>query len=193
MTLACPPRLSTPVDLARMPDNSTLELVDGKIVDKFSSLLSSEVEGMIAARIRVYTSANPVAEVFPGSLGYQCFSSGKDRILKPDVTVVLTDRMRHFIDDDPDFMPIVPDLAVEVVSFQDTCFAIADRVIEYQHAGFPLIWVADPMTRTITVYPQGGRSAIFTADDILTAESVLPGFRCKVADFFPVSTKLQSL
>ncbi len=193
MTFARAPRLFTPVDLARMPNNSTLELIDGKIVDKSSSLLSSEVEGMFAARIRDYTSANPVAKVFPGSLGYQCFPSGKDRILKPDVTVVLTDRMRHFNDDDPDFMPIVPDLAVEVVSFQDTFFSITDRVIEYQHAGFPLIWVADPMARTVTVYLHGGRPVIFTADDDLRAESLLLGFRCKVADFFPVSAKLSSL
>ena len=190
MTFACTKGIFTPDDLVRMPDSSTFELVDGEIVDKSSSLLSSEVEGIFASRIREYTSPNPVAEVFPGSLGYQCFPPGKDRIFKPDVTVVRMDRMRCLNDDDPDFMPIVPDLAVEVISFQDTFFAIADRVIEYQNAGFPLVWVANPKARTVTVDPHGRRPVIFTADDDLTADSLLPGFRCKVSDFFPVRAPL---
>ncbi|HWE04692.1 MAG TPA: hypothetical protein VG326_19960 [Tepidisphaeraceae bacterium] len=37
----------------------------------------------------------------------------------------------------------------------------------------------------MTVYPRGGRVAIFSGDDELTAEGVLPGFVRKVSDFFP--------
>ena len=128
-----------------------------------------------------------VAHALPGSLGYRCFADDPNKVRKPDVTVVRLDRLAALSDPDPDFMSIIPDLAVEVVSTNDTVYEVAEKVREYLTAGFPLVWVVDPKTRSVTVHPQGGRPSILTGDDDITAPNALPGFRCKVAEFFPAA------
>ena len=185
MTVAEMTSIITPDELLRMPDNSTMELVDGQILEKQVSVESSKIEGLFYFRFQAFLLSNPVAEVFPASLGYQCFANSPTKVRKPDTTVVLMDRLKELDDPDPGYMPIVLDLAVEVISPNDTVYDVDEKVREYQEAGFPLIWVADPNARTVTVYPRGSRPMIYTVDDELTAEAVLPGFRCKVADFFP--------
>jgi Uma2 family endonuclease len=82
-------------------------------------------------------------------------------------------------------MPIVPDLAVEVISTNDTVGGVNEKLHEYREAGFPLVWVVDPMSRMVTVHPHLGKPFIRTGDDELTAEDALPGFVCKVNDLFP--------
>jgi Uma2 family endonuclease len=129
--------------------------------------------------------ARPVARVFPASLGYRCFADDPDKVRKPDVTVVGAARLAALPEPNPGFMPIVPDLAVEVVSLHDTVHDLNEKLREYREAGFPLVWIVDPETRTVTIHPRGGRPRILTADDEIAAEEALPGFRCKVGELFP--------
>lgn len=173
----------TPDELLRMPDNSTLELVDGHIVEKNVSVESSEVELHAAARLKGYASTVET-RVFPASLGYKCFPEAPDKIRKPDATVVRGERLRELGDSDPGHMPIVPDLAVEVVSRHDTVYEVTDKVQEYLSAGFPLVWVMNPESRTIEVHAAGKKPVLLSAGDEVTAEAALPGFRCKVAELF---------
>jgi Uma2 family endonuclease len=178
------PRTITPEELLRMPDSSTMELVNGRIVEKNVSLESSKIEGAFFFRFKAFLLEKPVAEAFPASLGYQCFAEEPLRVRKPDATVVKVERIRALPEPNPGFMPIVPDLAVEVISPKDLAYEVEEKIAEYTRAGFPLLWVANPKSRTVTVYRLGQRPVVFTAADELTAEEVLPGFRCKVADFF---------
>ena len=183
--LSSPPTRVTPEQLLRMPDNSTLELVNGQIVEKNVSAESSRVEGWILRRFGTFLDSSPVADAFPSSLGYRCFPDDPGKIRKPDVTVVSKARYTALPDPDPGYMPIVPDLAVEVVSPNDLVYEVDEKVREYLDAGFPLVWVVDPKTRAVTVHPADGRPTILKPDDEITAEAALPGFRCKVADLFP--------
>jgi Uma2 family endonuclease len=130
MTIANAPVRITPEDLLRMPDNNSLELINGKIVEKQVSAKSSETEGSILFVIKEFLKNKPTARVFPATLGYRCF---------------------------------------------------ADQ------ARFPLIWMVYPEDRTVMVYPLGQKQFILTSDDIITAENVLSGFSCKVAELFPTS------
>jgi Uma2 family endonuclease len=185
VTIAQSTPILTPDDLLRMPDSGSMELVNGQIVEKQGSAESSEIEGLFFFQFHSFLQGNPVAKVYPQSLGYQCFKTDPNKIRKPDATVILLDRLRKLPDPNPGFMPIVPDLAVEVISPNDMVYDVDEKVREYLDAGFPLVWVADPKARTITVHLRSGRPVIHTADDDLTADPPLPGFRCKVADFFP--------
>ncbi len=171
-----------------MPDNNSLELVDGQIVEKDVSAESSEVELLIGSRIVIFLLQHPVAKVYPATLGYRCFTDDPDKVRKPDASVIRLERLNKLENQNPGYMPIAPDLAIEVISPNDLAYEIDEKVVEYHNAGFPLVWVADPKARTITVHPLNGRPAIFTGDDEMTAEAALPGFRCKVRDFFPVTT-----
>ena len=175
----------TPDDLLAMPEGDAYELVDGELVEKAVSVRSSEVELSIGRVLGNFLADHPIARVFPSSLGYRCFPGWPDRIRRPDVTVVLLERLARLDNPDPGLMPIVPDLAVEVVSRHDTVYHMNERVREYHEAGFPLVWIADPVLRTIAVHPRDGRVTMLNSDDDATAEAALPGFRCRVAELFP--------
>jgi Uma2 family endonuclease len=188
MTLLDAPttKLYTPQDLLAMSDNNSLELVDGRIVEKNVSIESSETEAFFLSRFQIFLFDHPVARVYASSLGYTCFPDAPNKMRKPDVSVVILSRLRQLPDQNSGYMPIPADLAVEVLSPNDLTYEIDEKVEEYFAAGFPLIWVADSRARSITVHPLNGRPAIYTGDDEMTAEAALPGFRCKVRDFFPV-------
>jgi Uma2 family endonuclease len=175
----------TPDDFLRMPDRGVLELVDGKIVEKKMSAESSRVEGLVFFAIQSFLRSHPVATAYPSSLGYRCFADDPDKIRRPDVSLIGQDRLAALADPNPGLMPIIPDLAVEVVSPHDTVYEVDEKVREYLNAGVPLVWIVDPEARVVTVHPYGERPQILTAEDEITIPEVLPNFRCRVAEFFP--------
>ena len=50
---------------------------------------------------------------------------------------------------------IPPDLAVEVVSPNDSADALEEKLDDYQKVGVPLVWVIYPEPRTVKVFRQG--------------------------------------
>ena len=188
MTLASPPHRLTAEDLLSLPDNNSMEFVNGEIVEKCVSSLSSRTELRIAFLFSTFVETNRTALIFPQSMGYQCFrmlAEDPDRVRKPDVSVIRAERHRALPQKDPGYMPIPPDLAVEVISKNDLAYEIDDKVDEYRAAGFPVVWVVDPKARTVMVHPNPGKPFVLSDDDTIDAPNALPGFSCKVADLFP--------
>jgi Uma2 family endonuclease len=77
-----------------------------------------------------------------------------------------------------------PLLAAEVMSPNDRINAIMHRVTQLLNFGVKLVWVIDPQGRDVSVCRLGQSPRIYSEDDELTGEDVLPEFRCHVADFF---------
>lgn len=84
------------------------------------------------------------------------------------------------------YLTTIPELVVEVRSKNDMQPEIDQKVSDYLAAGVVLVWVADPDTRTVTVYQSGRPPVVLTAADTLTALPVIPGFAVPVADLLPV-------
>ena len=82
------------------------------------------------------------------------------------------------------FADYPPDLAVEVLSPEDTASEIQKKVEEYLAGGVPLVWVVDPATKTVTVYRSLQDIKMLSADQQLDGGEVLPGFRAQVAEIF---------
>ena len=76
-------------------------------------------------------------------------------------------------------------MAVEVVSKNDLASEVDAKVLEYLRAGFPMIWVVNPESRTIHVYRLDGTCSWLREEDELRGDDVIPGFVCRVADLFP--------
>jgi Uma2 family endonuclease len=49
-----------------------------------------------------------------------------------------------------------PDLVIEIVSPDDKLLEIAEKIGDYQAAGIPHIWIADPYQRTLIEADQAG-------------------------------------
>jgi Uma2 family endonuclease len=90
------------------------------------------------------------------------------------------------------YTTIPPDLAVEVVSPNDTVSGLVEKIGEYLRAGVRLVWIIDPPTRTVQVWRSDQSGAWLGAEDELSGEDVVPGFRCRVADLFPVPPRAEN-
>ena len=80
--------------------------------------------------------------------------------------------------------PIPPDLAIEVVSPSDKAYDIEEKVFEYLDAGTKLVWVINPVLKTVTVYRSQDDIEILTRNQTLTGEDVVEGFSCSVEEIF---------
>ena len=79
-------------------------------------------------------------------------------------------------------MPL--DLAVEVVSSSDKHYDVTEKALAYLKAGTRLVWVVEPVAKTVMVYRSETDFTLLTSEDILTGEDVVKGFACPVAQLF---------
>lgn len=104
----------------------------------------------------------------------------RDQIRKPDVA---------FIAGPPPTAPeailaLVPALAVEIISPNNTAADLFNKVEEYLVAGVQLVWQLFPERRSVIAYWPDW-AAVFRPGDTITADPALPGFACPVTDLFP--------
>ena len=104
-----------------------------------------------------------------------------DRMMKPDVAFVSTARLD--VDEDKTF-PIPPDLAIEVISPSDAHSRVTQKALDYLNAGTHLVWILDPVSKTVTVYRSENDIETLTREATLTGEETVPGFTCSVAQLF---------
>jgi Uma2 family endonuclease len=72
-----------------------------------------------------------------------------------------------------------------VVSPHDLVWEIDEKVAQWLAAGVRLVWVVHPRVSAVHVYRAGGAVSWLRAEDELSGEEVLPGFRCRVDALFP--------
>ena len=77
-----------------------------------------------------------------------------------------------------------PDLAVEVLSASDRASEVQIKVREYLAAGTPLAWVVDPWSKTVTVYHPSGDAHVYSGEQEVSGENVLPGFSFRCSELF---------
>jgi Uma2 family endonuclease len=187
MTIANTGTLFTPDDLLRMEDAVNYELVDGKLVERHMGMESSAIAGQILMLIGLFLRSQARGRVFPPDASYQCFANAPSKVRKPDVSFIRSGRLPG--DRIPTgHCPIPPDLAVEVISPNDLAYEVEEKVAEYLEAGVPLVWIVNPPTRSVRIRrpraAANGPVAELSGDDTITGEDVLPGFSCKVSEFF---------
>lgn len=186
MTMMTPPAAAPPIseqELYRLAEQPGVEYAGGRILGKTTSLGASEVEMTIGALLHVEASRTGEAKVFSQSLNYRCFADEPAKFRKPDVSVVRADRLKGTHPDDG-FLYFPADLVVEVLSPTDLAVDVAARVEEYLANGFPLVWIVNPNTRTVTIHRADGTVALLHEADEITGEAALPAFRSTVGAFF---------
>ena len=84
---------------------------------------------------------------------------------------------------------LAPALAVEVLSRGNTDQEMRIKVEEYFRSGVRLVWILDPNPQTVRIYESPGAPDRFrqlTREDTIEAASILPGFQCRVGEFFEI-------
>jgi Uma2 family endonuclease len=121
--------------------------------------------------------------------GYVCgndtgviWERGPDTVRGPDL--IYYDKKSRGRDLSPRYSDVVPKLVVEVLSPNDRTGKVNKRIAQFLKWGVAVVWLADPDDSTITVYRPDRAHKVYSADEELTDEELLPGFRCRVGDFF---------
>ncbi|QDT39630.1 hypothetical protein Pan189_40390 [Stratiformator vulcanicus] len=108
---------------------------------------------------------------------------GPDTVRGPDVAFVRKSRLESGVSLQT-YFDFPPDLAVEVLSPSDRWSAVTDKVDQYLDAGTALVWVVDPEKCRVYVFRADDAFRTLGAGDSVESEEVLPGFSCRVSDFF---------
>jgi Uma2 family endonuclease len=158
------------------------EVVDGQYVElppmssravRVATVLSTELENHGRAQ-RLGQAATEML-----------FGLGPRLRRRPDVGFVSFERWpedRELPETDP--WPVVPNLAVEVVSPNDLAQELLRKIEEYFQAGVQLVWVVYLQPRVVHVYESFTQIRVLTPADTLAGGSVLPGFQLPLTILF---------
>jgi Uma2 family endonuclease len=105
-----------------------------------------------------------------------------DTVRGPDVAVY--EDAGSYAELHPKYGEVPPRLAVEVLSPNDKVGKVVSKITDYLNGGVDLVWLVDPEACSVTVYRTGKSQYELKGDAELTGDDVLPGFHCRVADFF---------
>jgi Uma2 family endonuclease len=170
-------------EFAHRPENAgrSFELVRGEVVEvsragKRHGLVCGNVTGLL----RNYAVARKWGYVCSNDTG-TIVSRDPDTVRGPDVLFFTdaesADQVEEKYGDKP------PLLAVEVLSPNDTHGKIIPRLNEQFALGTKVVWILDPDARNVIAhYPTTKERVIYEHQDL--TEDILPGFTCRVAEFF---------
>jgi Uma2 family endonuclease len=175
-----PPKL---MDEEEIDLENGFEWIDGQAVEKPMGLESSRVATTLIRVLDTHVSLNNLGDVFGSEAGYRINVGSSRRVRKPDLSFVTRGRFPE------DRLPrgnstIAPDLAVEVISPNDTAEDIEQRIADFLSVGTRLFWIIYPATRSVWVLRADGTAARLTEGQELSGEDVIPGFSCPVATLF---------
>ena len=107
----------------------------------------------------------------------------RDTVRSPDVAFVRADRVPDggF---GPGWVPLAPDLAVEVLSPSETASDVEEKLADYRAAGTSLLWVIDPARRLVAVYDAAAPTRWLREGDALDGGAVVPDFGMPVTALF---------
>jgi Uma2 family endonuclease len=165
-------------EFAEMALQGGWELVDGEPIELTPAAgRSSRIGGRLYARLADHVEPSEFGWAFPAETGFVLFAD-RTTVRSPDAAVVRRDRLAE----PPDtFVPLAPDLAVEVLSPSDRIADALAKIAMYLDAGVRLV---DPASQTVMIFRPDAIPAKLGAGDTLDAGDVLPGFTVPVAEIF---------
>ena len=178
--------LLTAEEFSRLPnpiDGSRQELVRGEVITMPPpSHVHGRVQQSIGLRLGIYLLQHPMGQITQNS-GI-ITETGPDSVRGPDVSFWSLERMP--LDAEPVvYANVAPDLCVEVLSPGNRPRRMQEKIREYFASGVRMVWMVNPELRTVTVYRHPEEGKTLWEDATITGDDVIPGFSCRIADFFP--------
>jgi Uma2 family endonuclease len=179
------PGTATERDLLHSLDDGPgiCELVDRTLVEKAMGYEESVLTLWLAQFLTTFVHKHKLGRV-----------SGPDGIMRlwpglaraPDIAFAAWSRFPGGRSTRAAVPQLVPDLAVEVLSKSNTPGEMTRKRGEYIDAGVRLIWIVDPVMRTVLVFAPRRKPIALTTADTLDGGKVLSGFELRLEQLFAV-------
>lgn len=167
-------------ELMRLPDDGCLyELVDGFAVGKpWATFRAGVIAANIIGLLGPYARGRGVMTI--GKAGFR-MKNGNIRV--PTTSFTCKERLPggHAPNG---FGDLAPDLCVEIIRPAEEGTDRKRKVGEYLDSGAQQVWHVFPETQQVTIFTSPTETWTLNAEDILTADGILPGFSCRVSDIF---------
>jgi Uma2 family endonuclease len=175
-------------EFSHRPENANkrLALVEGEIREMTpAGGEHGEITFDFGLVIGNFVKARNLGRVTAAETGYILDAdpiTGKDTVRGPDIGFVSIERAPQPFRGK--FIPMPPDLAIEVVSPDDRADEIEAKVQLYLRYGVRMVVVVYPSSKSVVVH-RSDRMYRLTSEDTLDFGDVLPGFTLKVSEIFP--------
>lgn len=139
------------------------------------------IEANVAAELHAYVRGKNLGKVRSGEVGIYV-RRNPDTVRAADVLYISHER--YALKGSSIFLDVAPDLIVEILSPGDSWTEVTQKLRDYFAIGARLVWVIDPLARTISAYRSLTDIREFTANDTLPGDDILPGFSVPVVRLF---------
>jgi Uma2 family endonuclease len=139
---------------------------------------------MLNFRVFLFVQEHDLGFVTAAETGFILFKNpdGKDTARAPDVGFVTKARLPEGLPEG--YIPVAPDLAIEVVSPNDSAEDIESKINDYMRYGVKMFWFFYPKLKQVRAFMPPATPQTLTIDDTLDGGDVLPGFTLALKDVF---------
>ena len=136
----------------------------------------------VIAALILHLHQHPIGRVFGDGVGYELLRLPRT-VRVPDASFVRADRLPAE-GVGPGLLKLAPDLAIEVLSPSETASELEEKLDDYLISGTPLIWVIDPVRRTVMIVSADAPVRWLREGDVLDGGTVVTEFTCAVSEIF---------
>ncbi len=179
-----PKHLLTAEEFAALPlEGLRSELIEGELrTMPPTSGSHGRITMRLSALVAHYAMTHQLGETYAAETGF-LIARNPDTVRAPDFAFIQRDRVPSR-DSDSRWVPVIPDLVVEVASSGDRPAEIRQKATMWLEAGVRLVWVALPAERVIEVHRAGQPLVTLDESATLDGADVVPGFSTPVAAIF---------
>jgi Uma2 family endonuclease len=161
-------------------EDKRYELDEGELIEMTRpAYLHHRVLKNLYYELEIYCRKSRVGEVL---ISENLYALSRSTRRAPDIAIILGDRRQEL--QGAKVIPIIPEIAVEVLSPSETPRMIHRKLKQYFEAGVKEVWLIDPEVREAEIWT--GRTlpdhTLSETDPIVSA--LLPGFALPLADLF---------
>jgi Uma2 family endonuclease len=166
-----------------LPDTKPAsEFADGEVTQKpMPNYAHMRLQMFFCGLLFIYLRQAPLGVAGPE---LRCIFGppGQERAYVPDVVFFSHERAPGGDTRQYRSIHVAPDLAIEVLSPEQSRREFEEKLRFYLAHGVRLVWVIDPGTETVRVLAPGQPERTLTTADVLDGADVLPGFQVTVQE-----------
>ena len=179
--------INTADQLLAMPsDGNRYELLKGVLhIMAPAGSEHGKIAGRIFLRLASHVEQLDLGETYAAETGFKIATS-PDTVRAPDAAFVSRGRLAT-VEPTRGFLPLAPDLVVEVVSPNDSFSEVESKAEEWLGAGSKVVLVADPVNLTVHVFRTANEIIVLRSGDTFSAGDVCGDWQLSIDDAFQIA------